>query len=44
LRIPFDTRIAGDYDVDTGISKSIAGELINQAREFLEAAQAYIKK
>lgn len=44
LRAAFDTRISGDYDVDTGISKTIVAELINEAREFLEAAYAYLEK
>jgi uncharacterized protein (UPF0332 family) len=44
LRAGFDTRISGDYDVDTGISKEIVADMINEAREFLEAAQAYLKK
>ena len=40
----FDTRIVGDYDVDTGISTTIVAEIINQAREFLLVAQAYLEK
>ncbi|MBK9005900.1 MAG: HEPN domain-containing protein [Anaerolineae bacterium] len=43
LRGGFDTRISGDYDVDAEISRELAAELINQAREFLEAAQQYLK-
>ena len=44
LRAAFDTRISGDYDVDTGISTQIVSELISEAREFLEAAQKYSGK
>ncbi|MBI5297856.1 MAG: HEPN domain-containing protein [Chloroflexi bacterium] len=40
----FDTRIVGDYDVDTDITVGIVVELINQAREFLSAAQTYLDK
>lgn len=40
----FDTRVVGDYDVDTGISTMIVAELINQAREFLEVANEYLKR
>jgi uncharacterized protein (UPF0332 family) len=43
LRGGFDTRISGDYDVDADISTEIVSELINQAREFLQAAQKYLK-
>lgn len=42
LRGGFDARIAADYDVDAEISAQHAAELINQAREFLLAAQAYL--
>ena len=40
----FDTRVVGDYDVDTGITTTIVAEMINQAGEFLEVAQEYLKK
>jgi uncharacterized protein (UPF0332 family) len=40
----FDTRIVGDYDVDTGISAGLVAEMVNQARDFLVAAQAYLEK
>ncbi len=40
----FDVRVSGDYDVDTGIGKSIVADMINQAREFLEAARTYLEK
>jgi uncharacterized protein (UPF0332 family) len=44
LRGGFDTRISGDYDVDADISAQIAAEMIDQAREFLEAAQVYLQE
>jgi uncharacterized protein (UPF0332 family) len=44
LRGGFDTRISGDYDVDADISTQIAAEMIDQAREFLEAAQVYLQE
>ncbi len=40
----FDTRIVGDYDVDTDISAGLVAEMVNQARDFLAAAQAYLEK
>ncbi len=40
----FDTRLVGDYDVDTDISAGSVAELINQAREFLSAAKTYLEK
>ncbi|CAG1001581.1 hypothetical protein ANAEL_03004 [Anaerolineales bacterium] len=43
LRDGFDKRISGDYGVDTGIEEDIAANMINQAREFLEAAQEYLE-
>ena len=43
LRGGFDARISGDYDVDAEISTQHASELINQAREFLSAAQGYLE-
>lgn len=36
LRAGFDTRISGDYDVDTGIGREIVVDMINKAREYLE--------
>ena len=42
LRDGFETRITGDYGVDTGIEAEIAANMISQAREFLEAAQTYL--
>jgi uncharacterized protein (UPF0332 family) len=40
----FDTRISGDYGVDTGIGKDIASEMINQARDFLLDGKKYLQK
>lgn len=40
----FDTRLIGDYHVDTKIENDFVATMINQAREFLEAAQKYLKK
>jgi len=40
----FDKRLAGDYGVETDIETDIAVHMINQAREFLEAAQVYLEK
>jgi uncharacterized protein (UPF0332 family) len=39
----FDTRLIGDYHVDTKIEMDAVADMINQAREFLEAAQDYLK-
>ena len=44
LRAGFDARISGDYDVDTNINNRLVADMINQAREFLETAQDYLKK
>jgi len=44
LRAGFDARISADYDVDTNITNNFIADMINQAREFLEAAQDYLKK
>ena len=44
LRNGFEKRISGDYGVDSGIGEDIATDMINQAREFLEAAQEYLKE
>lgn len=40
----FDKRLVGDYGVDTDIERDSAVYVINQAREFLEAAQTYLDK
>jgi uncharacterized protein (UPF0332 family) len=40
----FDKRLAGDYGVETDIETDVAVYMIGQAREFLEAAQAYLEK
>ncbi len=42
LRTGFDTRLISDYHVDTNIEAAIVSNMINQAREFLEAAQEYL--
>lgn len=39
----FGTRQVGDYGLETNIETEFALQLINQAREFLEAAQEYLK-
>ena len=44
LRMGFDTRLIGDYQVDTHIEAAIVADMINQTREFLEAAQAYLEE
>jgi uncharacterized protein (UPF0332 family) len=43
LRDGFEKRISGDYGVDSGIDKDVATDMINQARDFLETAQEYLK-
>ena len=40
----FDTRLIGDYHVETNIEESIVANMINQAREFLEVAQEYLER
>ncbi|MBM3179568.1 MAG: HEPN domain-containing protein [Chloroflexi bacterium] len=40
----FDTRLIGDYHVDTQIETDAVADMINRAREFLEAAQGYLNK
>ena len=42
LRAGFDLHITGDYEVDTNITNQLIVIMINQAREFLEAAQNYL--
>ena len=44
LRKGFDTRLIGDYHVDTKIEMNFVADMINQAREFLETAQDYLRK
>jgi uncharacterized protein (UPF0332 family) len=44
LRTGFDARISGDYDIDSNITEQLVGDMINQAREFLEAAREYLEK
>jgi len=43
LRLGFDTRLVSDYQADTTIEAAIVTNMINQAREFLEAAQEYLE-
>jgi len=38
----FDKRLIGDYGVDANIERDVATHMIDQARKFLEAAQAYL--
>ena len=38
----FDTRLIGDYQVDTEIEMNHVTNMINQAREFYEAALIYL--
>jgi len=38
----FDQRIVGDYDVSSGLDEGIVSEMIEQAGEFLQAAQKYL--
>ena len=42
LRDGFEKRISGDYGVDTEIEEAVAIEMINQARDFLEATHKYL--
>lgn len=44
LRDGFEKRISGDYGVDTGIDQEVAADMINQARDFLMDARAYMEK
>jgi uncharacterized protein (UPF0332 family) len=44
LRTGFDTRLIGDYHVDTKIEMDAVANMINQAREFLEAALRYLER
>ena len=39
----FDTRLIGDYHVDTNIEANAVADMIHQAREFLEAARKYLE-
>lgn len=38
----FDTRQISDYHVDTKIDAEVAADMINKARDFLEAAQKFL--
>ena len=40
----FSQRIVGDYGVEADFIKEDVQEIINQAREFLQVAQDYLKK
>ncbi len=40
----FNRRLLGDYDVDSDFSSEDVQELVQQAREFLEAARGYLSK
>lgn len=40
----FDQRIVGDYDVSSGLDNELVFEMIEQAREFLQAARVYLNK
>jgi uncharacterized protein (UPF0332 family) len=40
----FDTRVSGDYGVDTGIDNDLVADMINQAKDFLIDARKYIEK
>ncbi|WKZ37606.1 MAG: hypothetical protein QY332_06625 [Anaerolineales bacterium] len=44
MRDGFDRRITGDYGVDTDIEDDIVATMIHQAREFMLAAQKYLKE
>ena len=38
----FDKRLEGDYGVEADIGIDVAADMINQAREFLEAARKHL--
>lgn len=40
----FDQRIVGDYDVDAVISSDDSRQIINQAKEFLATAGAFLER
>jgi len=40
----FDTRVSGDYGVDTGIDNDLVADMINQAKDFLIYARKYTEK
>ena len=44
LRLGFDTRLVSEYQPDTNIEAAVVSDMINQAREFLEAARKYLEK
>ncbi len=39
----FDKRIIGDYGVEANIGREVTTDMINQAREFLEAARSHME-
>lgn len=39
----FSTRIKGDYDIDSEIDMDTATRTVEQARQFLDAAKAYLE-
>ena len=43
LRDGFDTRISGDYDVDTHIDQVVVSDMTNHARDFLHEAQRFLE-
>ena len=40
----FDTRLIGDYHVDTEIEADFVAEMIGRGYQFLEAAQTFLEK
>jgi uncharacterized protein (UPF0332 family) len=40
----FDQRVVGDYDVSSGLDHEMVSEMIEQAREFLQATRMYLNK
>lgn len=44
LLAAFEKRITADYEVEETIESDDAAEVIGQAREFLQTAQAYLEK
>ena len=38
----FDQRIVGDYDVSSGLDEEMVSEMVDEAREFLQAARTYL--
>lgn len=44
LIVGFDTRLVGDYQVGTNINPHAVADMIDQAKEFLVAAEAYLQR